>query len=92
MNGTVGHGFPRYLHRPYRLLWFERDEIALMVLIYIVSLLTTFKALLLIPAAVVVYRREKRKRPRGFVRHIMYRTGIAPFRGYPNSFVTRFFG
>jgi len=92
MNGAVGYGFPRYLHRPYRLLWFEKDELLLMVAVYILAILTTLKTLLLIPLAVLVYRREKQKRPRGFMRHVLYRLGIISFARYPEAFVTRFFG
>jgi len=92
MNGAVGHGFPRYLHRPYRLLWFEKDEIILMIGVYVIALLTVMKALLAIPVVIIVYRREKQKRPRGFLRHVLYRLGIISFARYPDAFLTRFFG
>lgn len=92
MNGAVGQGFPRYLHRPYRLLWFERDELGLMAGLYVISVFTTFKLLLLIPPAVIFFRKEKRKRPRGFVVHIFYRLGLTSFRGYPGSFVKKLRG
>lgn len=78
--------FPQYLHRPYRLLWFEMDEILIMVFGYMLSMMFTIKLLLVLPLMVYLFRIEKRKRPRGFFRHLWYRVGIMEFKGYPSYF------
>ena len=91
-NYTGDHEkFPRYLHQPYRFLWFEKDEVYLMVAFYILSLAFSFKLLLLIPGVIYLYRREKRKWPRGFLRHALYRLGIVSFPGYPGGLAEKFF-
>ncbi len=92
MGGPAAAGeFPRYLHQPYRFLWFEKDEVYIMVGVYILSLAFSLKLLLLIPAAVYLYRREKRKWPRGFLRHAGYRLGVFSFPGYPGGLAEKFF-
>ena len=82
--------FPQYLHRPYRLLWFEMDEIFIMVFGYMLSMIFTLWILLVLPLAVFLFRVEKRRRPRGFFRHFWYRLGILEFKGYPSSFQKEF--
>ena len=82
--------FPQYLHKPYRLLWFEIDEVYLMIGGYIFAMLFTMKLLLALPVVVFLYRREKKKRPRGFIKQIAYLLGIVSFSGYPTYFVRRF--
>jgi len=78
--------FPQYLHRPYRLLWFEMDEIVLAIGIYALAMLFTMYFVLFLPLGVYLFRLSKNKRPRGFYKHIWYRLGLYSFKGYPHAF------
>jgi len=82
--------FPQYLHRPYRILWFEVDEIVLMSVMYMLSMMFSMYILLMIPLAVYLFRTQKIKKPRGFFRHIWYRLGFFTFPGYPDAFEKEF--
>ena len=82
--------FPQYLHRPYRLLWFEMDEIYIMIFVYTLAMIFSLWLLLVMPLVVLAFRIEKRRRPRGFFRHFWYRLGILEFRGYPSYFKKEF--
>ena len=82
--------FPQYLHMPYRILWFETDEVALLAGGYLVGNFITFKLLLALPVLFVLYRRQKRKRPRGFFKHLGYYLGFINFKHYPQAYIPRF--
>jgi len=78
--------FPQYLHRPYRLLWFEVDEIVLAIGIYALAMMFSFYFLLALPVLVYLFRISKAKRPRGFYKHIWYRVGLFTYKRYPHAF------
>lgn len=82
--------FPQYLHRPFRIVWFEIDELILMIALYVVVVMTTYKAFPIIPLAIYFYKKEKAKRPRGFFKHTMFNLGLIDLKGYPSAFSDRF--
>ncbi len=82
--------FPQYLHQPYRILWFETDEIVLLAGGYMIGNFVSFKLLLLFPLVFFAYRREKRKRPRGWLKLFGFYLGLMVFRGYPPPYISRF--
>ena len=90
---SYGVQFPQYLSKPYQVLWFEPDDIALIIaaaMIFGVRI-GGWMGWGLVIATPVLYSRLKRNYPRGFIKHIGYFLGFIPFRGCPSYFQTKFF-
>ncbi|WP_339145180.1 hypothetical protein [Pseudoalteromonas galatheae] len=74
---------PRYIHKPLQILWFDVNEVVILVIFYLAAM--TFGGLMWLtliigPALIIPY---KRKQPRGFFQHAMYLLGYAKLWGYP---------
>ena len=76
---------PRYLHLPIQLLWFDIEDIGLMLSLYalylIVDSVWVLGLLVVVPWA---FKLIKAEQPRGFLRHLLYRYGFAKLPGYPS--------
>ncbi len=86
-----GKKVPQYLSSPYQLLWFEADDLAIMVVFFLLALM--FGGWLLyvsIIAGPVIYGKIKHSYPRGFIKHIMYFTGLVGIKKYPGFWETFF--
>jgi hypothetical protein len=82
--------FPQYLSKPYQILWFEPDDIAIAVGCYLLVMLfggVTWILLIVVPWT---YSRMKNKYPRGFLRHGLYFIGLVELKGYPSPFEEEF--
>jgi len=82
----------KWLYRPYQLLFFDTEDIA--VIAVFVSIAFIFGGWFLwILAFVGVYLilNEKKKRGRGFIKHLLYKAGIFKFKGCPSVFERKFF-
>ena len=80
----------KYLHKPFRLLWFESDEL---FVFFLGAVLGFYISLWLLPMFFtlgVIIRKTKEKQPRGFVRHFFYYIGVLRFKGYPTFFESEF--
>ena len=75
--------FPQYLGAPPQLIWWESDELA--VILLFVGLAIEFGGLFwVLPAAAVLgLPRLKRGYPKGFLRHVFYFLGLTRLQGYP---------
>lgn len=82
--------FPQYLHMPYRILFLEKDELALIAFGYLVGVFISWKPLLLWPLLIFFYRKEKRQRARGFLLHIGYWIGLINLKKLPPSYLRKF--
>jgi len=82
--------YPQYLTKPFQVLWFEPDDMAVMTASLIIA--NQFGGYLWFLVIIIPwgYSRFKRQYPRGFLRHILYFAGIARLKGYPSSFDTHF--
>ena len=91
MAESVTRAFPQYLSAPFQILWYESDELALFMFFLILALLygTVFWILLL--AGPYIYSRIKRKKPRGFLCHLLYMAGMIRMKNYPGYFEKEFF-
>lgn len=89
---SYGAQFPQYLSKPYQVLWFEPDDIALIIAATFIFGLKIggWIGVLLVIATPVVYGRVKRNYPRGFVKHLGYFLGVMSFKGYPTYFQQKF--
>lgn len=75
---------PRYLHKPIQILWFDVEDIALIVVMYVLWLV--IDRWWILPAVVLVpywFRELKLRKPRGYLRHLLYQFGFERLRGYP---------
>jgi len=88
---SYGTQFPQYLSKPYQVLWFEPDDIVLMIAgTFVLGLKIGGWCWLLVPLVPVAYGRLKRNYPRGFIKHTAYFLGVIPFKGYPTYFQQKF--
>lgn len=88
---SYGAQFPQYLSKPYQVLWFEPDDIAVIIataFIFGVKIGGWFWLCVL--AVPIAYGRLKRNYPRGFIKHVGYFLGIFSFKGYPTYFQQKF--
>lgn len=82
--------FPQYLNKPFQVLFFEPDDMAFMVVGYILAQRFGGIFWLLMVLLPWGYGRLKRNYPRGLLRHMLYVVGIAPLKRYPHFFQNRF--
>jgi len=80
----------KYLHKPFRLLWFEADEIFLFFIGAIFSIYITIWIGFFFFLLVFLIHRNKNKQPRGFIRHFFYYLGLLRFKGFPSFFENNF--
>ncbi|OGR04881.1 MAG: conjugal transfer protein TraL [Deltaproteobacteria bacterium RIFOXYD12_FULL_50_9] len=75
--------FSQYLASPFQVLWYETDELG--VLMFSLSLAFMYGNFfwLLVVVAPYFYSKVKKSRPRGFLRHLLYFGGFIKFKGYP---------
>jgi len=82
---------PQYLHRPFQFLWFESDELSVVIIFATVALILDSKLWWGIAVAVpMLYMRLKKSYPRGFLKHSLYALGVVQFRSYPDAAVTEY--
>jgi len=80
----------RYLHKPFRLVWFESDELMILFMGFVLALTVSLFFFLFAAVALFFIRRIKDKFPRGFIRHISYFLGIYRFKNAPTFFENTF--
>ena len=80
----------RYLYKPYRVLWFETEELALMAIGLLTSISIT--VFMIFPFLFLVYlvRKCKKKYPRGYLKHLAFHLGYYRFKGAPASYEREF--
>lgn len=74
---------PQYLHLPIQVLWFDANEIALIVMFYLAAMMfggVFWIALFFGPAVLIPI---KRRQARGFFSHLMLAFGFKKLKGYP---------
>ena len=82
---------PQYLHLPIQFLWFDSEEISAILFFYIFGVLFGGWAWLLVVAGPFFFIQVKRKKPRGFLLHLLYSLGFSTLRGYPGPHATKFY-
>jgi type IV conjugative transfer system protein TraL len=86
----MGERFPQYLSAPVQVLWFETDELAIIVLFFLLA--SIFHGILWVLCIVgpFCYSQMKAKYPSSFLQHMLYFSGIKTIKHYPNSFANTF--
>lgn len=81
---------PQYLHLPLQFLWFDSEEIMLIVVIYLAVMIFGMYFGAIGIAGLLYYMRIKRNKPRGYLGHLMYSIGLFKLDGCSNPFAKRF--
>ncbi len=82
--------FPQYLSAPLQVLWFEADEIAMIVLLFTISSAFGGWTWLSFIVGPYLYSKAKSKYPKSFLKHMLYFSCLKVLRHYPTSFETFF--
>ena len=90
MAGSSSRKFPQYLSRPFQVLWFEVDELAIFLFTLTVALVYGGLAWIAFVAIQYAYIRTKRQKPRGFLKHLLYVGGLLRMRNCPEYFQQEF--
>jgi type IV conjugative transfer system protein TraL len=82
--------FPQHLSRPFQVLFWETDDLAIVFLCMTLALVFGGLTWFLLIVGPVAFGMLKRNRPRAFLRHLLYECGLLRYKGYPSSFVKIF--
>ncbi|MEJ2743454.1 MAG: type IV conjugative transfer system protein TraL [Gammaproteobacteria bacterium] len=82
---------PQYMHLSTQLLWFDQEELSIILCCYLMGLVFGGWAWSLLIIGPIVYIPIKRRQPRGFLLHLLYRVGLAQLKGYPGPEAKVFF-
>lgn len=87
MSSSTTRTFPSYLGAPLQVLFWETDDLLLMMGAFIISMITdewwAYASIIALP---MIYGRFKKTRPKGFLRHMLYYSGFINMKGYPIYF------
>lgn len=78
--------FPQYLSAPLQVLFWDSDELCIIFVFFIIAMIFGSVTWLLVVVGPWGYSHMKKKYPRGFVRHILYFTGLVKIENYPDFF------
>jgi hypothetical protein len=82
--------FPQYLSSPLQVFWFEADELAIVLIAFMIGSIFKGWFWLLLVIGPFCYTRYKLKYPRGFLKHSLFLSGLKDFAGYPTRFQKEF--
>ena len=75
---------PRYLHLPVQILWFDMEDIAIIIVSYTLwLLLDSWMLIWMVVLVPWLFRSMKADKPRGYLRHILYAYGFQKLKRYP---------
>lgn len=77
---------PQYLASPLQILWFETDEVATLLIFFIISSLFGGWSWLLLFVGPYLYLRLKKNYPKSFIKHSLYFLGLKTPKNYPSTF------
>ena len=82
---------PRYLHLPVQILWFDKEDVAVIMVSYVFwMILSSWYVLPIVVLLPWYFKHLKATKPRGFLRHVLYQYGFASLKGYPSPMTERF--
>ncbi|BCO09250.1 hypothetical protein GF1_16260 [Desulfolithobacter dissulfuricans] len=86
MSEGTRRAFPQYLSNPIQVLWFESDELSIIVLFFVLAMIYGGLAWILFFAGPYLYSRSKKTKPRGYLFHLLYMIGLNKMKHYPEYF------
>ncbi|MEL6277278.1 MAG: type IV conjugative transfer system protein TraL [Pseudomonadota bacterium] len=82
---------PQYLHLPPQILWFDAQEILVLMAAYLGSVSFKGYSWVVLIGIAWFFIRFKRQKPRGYILHLFYRTGLFQLKGYPLPTARKFY-
>lgn len=82
--------FPQYLSAPVQVLWFETDELAIIILFFLLASIFHGVLWIFCIAGPFAYSSLKNRYPSSFLQHMLYFSGIKRLKNYPTSFANTF--
>jgi len=82
--------FPQYLSAPMQVLWWESDEVAIILTFLAMAMVFGGVFWIIGLAGSFLYSNVKKKYPRGFLKHVIYFSGYKDLKHYPSAFQTEF--
>lgn len=86
-----GSRFPQYLSSQLHILWWEIDEVAIILMLFVSAMMfggaPLWIALFTVPW---LYCKAKKNSPKGYFKHLLYYAGLTKLDGYPSYFMKRF--
>jgi hypothetical protein len=81
---------PKWLHRPYQVLFFDSEDLGLIFFCLMLGFL--FGGIFWIIGLSVPFLvlKKKSKSPRGYIKHLFYLVGLYRFKGCPSVFEDKF--
>ena len=90
MNNKLIQPFPQYLSKPIQVLWFESDELILSMFFFMLALIYGNLMWPIFFVSQYFYVRTKKKKPRGYLKHLLYVLGLTKLSNYPDFWVREF--
>lgn len=81
---------PQHLSAPIQVLFWELDEVLIIFMFFIIAMMFNGWAWLLLFIGPFIYSKLRKRYNKGFLIHLMYLSGIKPFKHYPISFQNKF--
>jgi type IV conjugative transfer system protein TraL len=90
MDNSYIQRFPQYLTKPIQVLWFETDELILGLFFFMLALLYGKLMWIVFFASQYLYITTKKRKPRGYLKHLLYLIGFARLQHYPDFWQKEF--
>jgi type IV conjugative transfer system protein TraL len=81
---------PQYLHQPIKILWLDLDEVVLINFLFMLAMIFGNIFWLLLVVLPYIVSKMKKNKPRGFLRHYLYKIGVVNFKNAPPYFERKF--
>jgi type IV conjugative transfer system protein TraL len=89
-QAKYGCRMPQYLSNPIQMLWWEQDEVVVIMVTLCGALFVGGWAWLALLVGPFSYSRFKKTYPKGFLKHLLFMVGLMKFEGYPTAFEKHF--
>ncbi len=81
---------PQYLHRQVQVLWFDLDELVTLNILFMLALIFGYFFWILLFVGPIVLSKLKKNKPRGYLKHMLYKLGIFSLKNAPHYFEDNF--
>jgi type IV conjugative transfer system protein TraL len=81
---------PQYLHQPVKILWLDLDEMVLINILFMLAIIFGNIFWLFLIVLPYVVSKTKKNKPRGFLKHYLYKVGVVDLKKAPPYFERKF--
>jgi hypothetical protein len=91
MSEKYGYRVPKFLHRPYQVLFFDSEDLGMLFFFFMLGFLFGGIFWIIAITGSYVVLKKKRKSPRGYIKHLFYLLGLYDFKNCPSVFENKFY-